>query len=81
MCGTTWYDGMFYPDSHGVIRPTGADVGGHEYLCSGVSVTNRMLRFQNSWGSGWGDYGKFYMTFDDFASLLAAGGDAVRLVS
>lgn len=77
ICGTDWYDGMFHPDSKGVIQPTGSVAGGHEYVLDGVYATARMLRFQNSWGSSWGWYGKFFMSFDDFSKLLSAGGDAI----
>lgn len=79
MVGTDWREDMFWPDATGLVRPTGDIAGGHEYVLSGVNLTHRRLRFQNSWSSGWGDRGKFYMTFDDFAVLLAAGGDAIAL--
>lgn len=75
--GTNWYTSMFYPSPDGVVTVSGQLAGGHEYVLSGVDVTHRMLRFQNSWGSSWGDYGKFWMTFDSFASLLNEGGDVI----
>jgi hypothetical protein len=75
--GTDWHEDMFTPDTVGVVRPTGPIVGGHEYVLDGVDLTARMLRFLNSWSAGWGVSGRFYMSFDDFAVLLDAGGDAV----
>lgn len=75
--GTDWYDGMFHPDGSGQVFPSGSIAGGHEYTLDGVNVEHKMLRFLNSWGSGWGARGRFYQSFDNFSKLLAAGGDAV----
>lgn len=75
--GTDWMNDMFNPDSAGVVHPTGGVVGGHEYLCNGVNVSSKMLRFVNSWSSSWGIRGHFYMSFDDFSVLLNDGGDAI----
>ena len=79
MIGTWWTQDMFYPDAKGFVRPTGAKAGGHEYLLVGVWLTQRVLIFQNSWGSGWGlrKSGRFLMRFDDFRPLLADDGDAM----
>lgn len=78
--GTDWYDDMFNPDAAGVVHPTGGVVGGHEYCLDGVAVASRMLRFQNSWSSLWGVGGRFYLSFADFSTLLAASGDAILFV-
>jgi hypothetical protein len=75
--GTDWHEEMFYPDADGTIVPSGPIAGGHEYVLDGVDLPHRRLRFLNSWGSGWGARGRFYMSFDNFATLLDAGGDAV----
>lgn len=76
--GTYWYDQMFYPDVNGFVRPLGQRVGGHEYVAAGIySLTDRVLVFQNSWSKLWGVNGRFFMTFDDFATLLSQEGDAV----
>lgn len=76
--GTRWHESMFYPDSRARVEVSGDVKGGHEYVLDGVyTASPRMLRFQNSWGSTWGDYGKFYMRWDDFAQLLDDNGDAV----
>lgn len=80
MLGTVWRSGMFYPSESGMVYPTGSEVGGHEYLLTGVNTAGRIVRCQNSWGPGWGDYGKFYMTYAALAELLAAGGDALLLL-
>lgn len=78
LVGTWWRDGMFYPSASGLVVPSGAMAGGHEYVAQGIySLSQRILVFQNSWSDLWGVKGRFFMTFNDFASLLAADGDAV----
>ena len=74
--GTDWYNDMFKPSVTGLVKPTGALAGGHEYLCLGISWETQTLTFLNSWGSGWGLGGRFVMKFADFKKLLAANGDA-----
>lgn len=76
--GTNWYRGMFYPASTGQVSLTGDVVGGHEYVADAVYVEDRLIRFLNSWGSSWGVYGHFFMTFDDFSRLLSEDGDATQ---
>ena len=76
--GTDWHEDMFNPDPLGIVKPTGAVVGGHEYVVDGVHVAPRMIRFLNSWSNGWGHRGHFWMTFDDFATLLGNDGDAIQ---
>ena len=79
LVGTYWHKEMFWPDARGFVKPLGPKVGGHEYLCSGVNVRGKYLIFTNSWSPLWGDKGRFYMTFEDFSSLLADDGDAILL--
>jgi len=74
--GTNWTEAMFTPDSDGTVHPTGQVEGGHEYLALGIDYNAQRLTFLNSWGESWGDHGRFYMSFGDFADLLAAQGDA-----
>lgn len=77
LVGTNWYDGMFYPNSSGVVSISGSIAGGHEYLLVGVDPAKRLLLFQNSWSSLWGVKGRFYMGYDTFKRLLNEQGDAV----
>lgn len=72
--GTEWLQGMFTPDAHGVIHPTGQVAGGHEYLCIGWDPATDMWTYLNSWGD-WAQAGVFHMHGQDFASLLAQQGD------
>ena len=75
ICGTNWYEGMFTPDPKGLVTISGALAGGHEWALVGVNVTTRILTSLNSWGSSWGDKGKFYMSWATFTRLLAQQGD------
>jgi hypothetical protein len=80
MTGTNWYSDMYTPDADGRVHPTGNIVGGHEYLCRQIDATNSKIWFDNSWGSEWGVQGRFYMTFEDYKSLLAQQGDVTVLI-
>jgi hypothetical protein len=73
--GTWWYEGMFYPDSDGIIRPTGYQAGGHAYLVTGVDLKKKLLRIHNSWGTGWGQGGDAFLGFDDAVRLLREDGE------
>jgi hypothetical protein len=75
--GTTWKQDMFTPNASGYIAPTGADVGGHCYAAVGDLPLEDAILFQNSWGVGWGQNGRFKMKTADVATLLAQQGEAV----
>ena len=76
--GTYWTQAMLTPNK-GLVRPgpltNGNIIGGHEYVCRGIDYKSRLFTFRNSWGKSWGMGGEFWMTFDDFKTLLAADGD------
>lgn len=74
--GTTWTTGMSNPTEGGIIRPEGEELGGHAYLLTGVSLDRRVFRVKNSWGRAWGQRGRAWIRFEDFAALLADGGEA-----
>lgn len=78
--GTLWYDGMFDPDGNGFVRPTGGIAGGHCYHVYGYEgftsfsdLSGIKLKFQNSWGEGWGVGGRFYMKGSEWLNLMARG--------
>lgn len=80
MAGTVWRGNMFRPDGDGQLHPTGGDVGGHEYEQYGVDVERRRIWCWQSWGN-WGPLGgRFWLSWDDMAELLAADGDCTILV-
>lgn len=90
--GTEWTSGMYDHDLYGLIHPTGAAQGGHEYVCDefvragdpyGLARTpaaEDLLGFTNSWGVDWADDGRHYMTVREFAGLLGRQGDATFFV-
>ena len=80
LIGIDWYQGMFTPDIHGVIHPTGAVVGGHELFVSGYNRTRGLFRLTNSWGAGWGQRGRCWLAGQDLQQLLDDGGDCVAPV-
>lgn len=85
--GTVWKTGMFEPDADGVVRATGSDAGGHEfigdqYVPAGERFGPRsspaavpMVGFTNSWGTSFGHGGRFYMVADEYGELLSRNGD------
>lgn len=75
MVGTAWTQGMFDPDRHGLVRPTGSEEGGHEYGAFGYDPATSLIKFRNHWTDQWGVRGRFFMRVNDFAQLLAAQGD------
>lgn len=75
VAGTWWWSGMFEPDSTGRIRPTGYREGGHAYLLNAVNKRSGKVWVYNSWGASWGNGGRAWMTFDDWASLFDDGGE------
>ena len=78
--GTTWTADMFSVDKHGFVYPTGSVVGGHAYLCYGYSDRFKAFRCVNSWGSAWGQNGRFFIRENDVQQLLDDEGEACAAV-
>lgn len=78
MFGTNWYDSMDRPDSRSMVTITpGASIrGGHEYVGRAIDVRQRIVGLWQSWGPGYGQGGRFYMTFETLGRLLSEQGDA-----
>lgn len=77
VAGIDWYNDMFHPDSHGIIKPTGGIAGGHAILINGVDLKKGLVRLHNSWGKDWAINGEAFMSIQDFGKLLAANGEFV----
>ena len=83
--GSDWTLDMCRPsEDTGFISATGESVGGHQYMIVGVSVTKECpdgsrgaFRIVNSWGRGWGQYGRAWLSLRDAKKLLHNNGDCV----
>jgi hypothetical protein len=73
--GVAWYESFDKPDADGVVGIAGQVRGGHEFEVLGIDVDAKTVRCCNSWGSGWGDDGRFTMTWETWDALLQQQGD------
>lgn len=73
--GTDWHDDMFTPDKKGFIHLGGQVAGGHAYLLIGADRDKKAVRILNSWGRGWSDNGRAWLSFDDLDKLIQANGE------
>lgn len=81
--GTVWPMEMFTPDRHGYIEPKGEDAGGHAWLIIGANRNRRnpdgtrgAVRMINSWGDGWAQNGRAWITFNNLDWLIKEDGEA-----
>ncbi len=80
MVGTSWLEGMYEVGPDGHMRVAGQALGGHEYALDELDVERQRAWMRNSWGEGWGQGGRAWMTWDELAQLLADEGDCTILV-
>ena len=79
--GSPWYDSWFYPDAGGNLPEDYLYVaGGHEYLCYGYDKVRQVLLCQNSWGTGWGNSGKFTVPFSAIEYWKYDGGYDAHII-
>jgi hypothetical protein len=80
--GVNWYNNMFSPAADGTVTiPNGdAVAGGHEFVLDEVDVARQAVGATNSWGTGWGVDGRFYIPFSVLSRLLSEQGDVVAFV-
>lgn len=81
--GTEWDYEMFTPDRWNYIWRGGGSAGGHAYLLVGVNTIRRnpdrsmgAVRMLNSWGKGWADHGRAWISFNTLRTLIADDGEA-----
>jgi hypothetical protein len=79
MSGLLWMSGMDSPTSEGIVHATGSVRGGHEWEFAGYDAQRGLWECWQSWGD-WGKGGRFYLSDDDYAKLLAQQGDATTFV-
>jgi hypothetical protein len=79
--GVEWREDS-YDAPGGILRTTGAVVGGHCVLVTGYTRHHRKIgapayRIRNSWSASWGHNGSAYVAPDDLDRILfQAGGEA-----
>lgn len=85
--GTNWTEGMSAPDKDNFVHLTGRSQGGHSWRIIGASDTKMCpngkrgaFRAKNNWGREYGDQGRFWISYDDFANLLASDGEAATAI-
>lgn len=76
--GMPWHEAFFQPDKDGFIDSgdwsASALAGGHEVEAVGVELDktdafNSVITYVNSWGTGWGDHGRFRMRLRTYERL------------
>jgi hypothetical protein len=74
--GVYWYQGMDDVDDEGFIHATGMIRGGHAIMVNSVSLRRGAFGVLNSWGPGWGQNGRAWISFEDMDKLLHEDGEA-----
>jgi hypothetical protein len=88
--GMPWYSAFFHPDAQGFIDAdpqwsTSGVAGGHEIEAVGLELDtadafNSVITYVNSWGTGWGDAGRFRMRLRTYEQLSGVDLKQYRLV-
>jgi hypothetical protein len=80
--GVNWYSSFYRPNLNGecVITSRAVVDGGHEVVVDAIDVENKRVRFTNSWGQGWGRYGRAWFSFETWQRLLSERGDVTSFV-
>jgi hypothetical protein len=72
-----WFTGMFSLDKHGYLEPTGSWEGGHAMICDEVSITDKYIGGQQTWGTG--AYKRWKMSFETWEYLASQGGESAAM--
>ena len=63
------YEGWINP-TDGIVTTDGKLLGGHALCCCGFDDTKQLLKFKNSWGTGWGQKGYGYISYSNAMNSL-----------
>ncbi len=77
--GVNWYEGFDEPDATGHVRISGQVRGGHAFEVLGLNVVDHTVTAINSWGTSWGQHGRFEFSWEDFGQLLHEDGEAATI--
>jgi len=77
--GVNWYEGFDYPENV-VVSIAGEVRGGHAFELLGIDTSARTVTAINSWGTGWGNSGRFTFSWADLDRLLHEEGEVSTLV-
>jgi len=73
--GSPWYESWMDTDSQGRLEENYDNVvGGHETLLYGYDRIGKFFYGQNSWGTSWGNRGRFLMPFSAIEAFKASDG-------
>jgi hypothetical protein len=79
--GINWYEGLSRPDDKGLMRISGAKVGGHAILGNGFWPKHPdfgdVVVLTNSWGKRWGANGHGFLPVEELDKLLQEDGESV----
>jgi hypothetical protein len=78
--GSTWFEEWFDPEPDGMLPKGRKDVGGHAFVLYGWDNEREAFRAANSWGTGWGDHGDFWIPFDVWGDALDEAWKAVDAI-
>lgn len=76
--GTPWYDKWMTPAGPQALLPDitekDSPAGGHETVVYGYDILDQTFLCQNSWGTSWGNAGRFKMPMSAFSVFTLHGG-------
>lgn len=78
--GSNWTANMMQPDNNNFVHATGNVVGGHAFCLVGYSSKLTAFRILNSWGRGWGNQGRAWISEQDMASLFSNQAEACAAI-
>lgn len=75
--GGLWTYDMFKANRQNpLVRPTGENAGGHQWVLSGYNAVDNLIAGECWWGKDFGRNGRFYISVADFRGLFENRGDA-----